>query len=175
MKKAIFLDRDGVLNLTLFKDGEFKSPLNLDELKIVPNIKETLFIFKKYGYLLILVTNQPDVARGKNTKQNVEEINNYLKNYFNLDAIYVCYHDNNDFCDCRKPKPGMIINASKKYNIDLTSSFMIGDRWRDVEAGKNAKCKTILIDYKYKEQLISQPDYKIISFTEAKKIVDKYQ
>ncbi len=173
MKRAIFLDRDGVLNETIIKKKEITSPLNLDELKLIPGVKETLFTFKKYGYLLIMVTNQPDIARNKNTKKNVEEINNFLKNHLNLDDIFVCYHDDKDFCDCRKPKSGMLIEASKKYNIDLLKSYIIGDRWRDVGAGKNAKCKTIFIDFKYQEKLISKPDYTITNIADARNIVKK--
>ena len=171
MKKAIFLDRDGVLNETIIKNKEITSPLNLNELKIFPEAKETLQIFKKYGYLLIMVTNQPDIARNRNTKENVEEINNYLKNHLNLDDVFVCYHDDKDSCNCRKPKAGMLIKASEKYKVDLLKSYIIGDRWRDVEAGKNAKCKTIFIDFKYQEKLISKPDYIVNNISDCKKII----
>jgi len=173
IKRAIFLDRDGVLNETIIKEKEITSPLNLNDLKVFPEVKETLLTFKKYGYLLIMVTNQPDIARNKNTKKNVEEINNFLKNHLNLDDIFVCYHDDKDFCDCRKPKSGMLIAASKKHNIDLPKSFIIGDRWRDIEAGKNAECKTIFIDFKYQEKLKSKPDYTITSIADAKNIIKK--
>ena len=171
MKRAIFLDRDGVLNKTVIKEKKITSPLNLDELKIVPEAKETLETFKKYGYLLIMVTNQPDIAKNKNTKKNVEEINNFLKNLLNIDDIFVCYHDDKDFCNCRKPKSGMLIEASKKHNIDLSKSFIIGDRWKDVEAGKNVGCKTIFIDFKYKEKLKSMPNYTITNIADAKNII----
>ena len=173
MRRAIFLDRDGVLNETIIKEKEITSPLKLDELKIFPDAKETLLTFKKCGYLLIMVTNQPDIARNKNTKKNVEEINDCLKNYLKLDDVCVCYHDDKDFCNCRKPKSGMLIEASKKHNIDLPKSFIIGDRWRDVEAGKNVKCKTIFIDFKYQEKLKNKPDYIITNIADAKNIVKK--
>ena len=174
MKKiAIFLDRDGVLNQTVIKKKEIASPQNLDELKILPGVKETLFTFKNYGYLLIMVTNQPDISRNRNTKKNVEEINIFLKNHLNLDDIFVCYHDDKDSCDCRKPKAGMLIKASKKHKIDLLKSYIIGDRWRDVEAGKNAECKTIFIDLKYQEKLISKPDYIVNSIPDCKNIIKK--
>lgn len=172
-KIAIFLDRDGVLNKTVIKEKKITSPLNLNELKIFTEAKETLQTFKKYGYLLIMVTNQPDVARGKNTKKNVDEINNFLKNHLNLDDIFACYHDDKDLCDCRKPKSGMLLDASKKHNIDLSKSFIIGDRWRDVEAGKNAGCKTIFIDFKYQEKLKSKPDYTITNIADSKNIIKK--
>jgi D-glycero-D-manno-heptose 1,7-bisphosphate phosphatase len=174
MKKAIFLDRDGVLNETIIKEKKITSPLTLNELKVFPDAKKTLISFKNCGYLLIMVTNQPDIARNTNTKKNVEEINNFLKTYLKIDDAFVCYHDDKDFCNCRKPKPGMLIEASKKYNIDLAKSFIIGDRWRDIEAGKYAKCKTIFIDFKYQEKLKSKPNYTITNIAEAENIIKKF-
>ena len=90
-----------------------------------------------------------------------------------LDNIYTCFHDDSDYCDCRKPKPGAILKASKKYNIDLSQSFMIGDRWKDIEAGKKAGCKTIFINYNYSEKKPNNYDYKVSSLYEASQIIEK--
>ena len=100
---------------------------------------------------MIGITNQPDVARGTQTREIVEQINAFLLDRLPIEEIFVCYHDNHDQCDCRKPKPGLIIAAAQKYKIDLNNSFMIGDRWTDVEAGRRAGCKTFFIDYEYNE------------------------
>ena len=123
----------------------------------------------KKNYLIFVITNQPDVARKKNSKKNVNEINKYLKIQLPIKRIYTCYCDNNK-CKYRKPNIGMLKDASKKYKIDLKKSFVIGDRWRDIEAGKKAKCKTIFIDKKYSEKLKSKPDYSIKKLDQLKKI-----
>jgi len=97
------------------------------------------------GYLLIVVTNQPDVARGTQRREVVEAIHERLRRDVPLDDIRVCYHDDTDACACRKPKPGLLVEAARDWGVDLASSFMIGDRWRDVEAGHGAGCATILV------------------------------
>jgi D-glycero-D-manno-heptose 1,7-bisphosphate phosphatase len=96
-----------------------------------------------------MVTNQPDIARGLVTAESVEAINGALKAQLGLDDIYVCLHMDEDQCDCRKPKPGLLIEAARRWNIDLRRSFMVGDRWRDIEAGRAAGCRTVFIDHDY--------------------------
>ena len=123
----------------------------------------------KKNYLIFVITNQPDVARKKNSKKNVNEINKYLKIQLPIKRIYTCYCDNNK-CKYRKPNIGMLKDASNKYNIDLKKSFVIGDRWRDIETGKKAKCKTVFIDKKYSEKLKNNPDYSIKKLDQLKKI-----
>jgi D-glycero-D-manno-heptose 1,7-bisphosphate phosphatase len=123
------------------------------------------------GYLLIGVTNQPDVARGKQRREVVEAINATLLASLPLTEILVCYHDDLDHCSCRKPQPGMLLQAAAKYNLDLPSSFMIGDRWKDVEAGRRAGCATILIDCRYTEIEQSIPDYRVHSLDEAAHLI----
>ena len=123
----------------------------------------------KKNYLIFVITNQPDVARKKNSKKNVNEINKYLKIQLPIKRIYTCYCDNNK-CKYRKPNIGMLKDASNKYNIDLKKSFVIGDRWRDIETGKKAKCKTVFIDKKYSEKLKNKPDYSIKKLDQLKKI-----
>jgi D-glycero-D-manno-heptose 1,7-bisphosphate phosphatase len=173
MNKAVFLDRDGVINKALVKDGKPFSPHNFNDLKILPGVKKSLRALRDSNWLIIVITNQPDVARGKITKEEVEKINNFLKNNLSVDEIYTCYHDNNDFCDCRKPQAGALTAAAKNNGIDLNKSFMIGDRWSDIEAGDRAGCKTFFIDYSYKEKRPSNFTFKVKSLAEAVDIILK--
>jgi D-glycero-D-manno-heptose 1,7-bisphosphate phosphatase len=168
MKRAVFLDRDGVVNEAPVRDGKAYPPGDLVFVRIPPGAAEALGRLKARGYLLIVVTNQPDVRRGKLTRATVEDINQHLRAELQLDDVFTCYHDDTDNCDCRKPKPGLIMEAARQYRIDLRKSFMIGDRWRDIDAGANAGCKTILIDFRYKErESASRPDYRARSLVDA--------
>jgi D-glycero-D-manno-heptose 1,7-bisphosphate phosphatase len=169
-RRAVFLDRDGVLNKSIVLDGKPFPPKSILEVDIPDGVKEGLEQLKNLGFLLIVVTNQPDVARGTTTIQSVKNINNYLTQQLALDDIYCCFHDSGNNCNCRKPKPGMIYDAVKKWDIDLAGSFLIGDRWKDIETGKNAGVKTILIDYGYNEKHVI-PDYSCLNFTEATQII----
>ena len=151
MKKAAFLDRDGVINKVFIENGSPISPPSFEKLEILPGVKESIIRLKKLNFICLVITNQPDISRGKITKEIVDKMNNHLKNEIKFDDIFVCYHDDHHNCKCRKPKNGLILDASKKWNIDLKNSFMIGDRWKDIKAGASAGCKTIFIDNKYKE------------------------
>jgi D-glycero-D-manno-heptose 1,7-bisphosphate phosphatase len=127
------------------------------------------------GYLLLVITNQPDVPRGKITRDTVERINQNLRAELPLDDVFTCYHDDADDCDCRKPKPGLLFHAARLYGIHLPSSYMIGDRWRDIDAGANAGCKTILIDMGYQErEPVVAPDFRARSLVEAVDWILKY-
>ena len=171
MNKAIFLDRDGVINKTIVKNGLPYSPPEYEKLEILPRVKEAIFIFKKLKFLCIMITNQPDVSRGKIDKKNVVKMNEYIKDNLKLDDIFVCYHDDHNNCNCRKPKPGLILEATKKWNIDLKKSWMIGDRWKDIEAGNSAGCKTFFLDYNYKEKRPVNQNYVVDSLYNAAKII----
>lgn len=166
--KAVFLDRDGVLNNAVVKDGKPYPPSSLTELTIPNDASHALQKLKSSGFLLIGATNQPDVSRGTTTQTQVEAINTHLMKNLPLDDIFVCYHDDKDQCKCRKPLPGLLIHAAKKYNIDLKQSIMIGDRWKDIESGQQAGCKTIWICHHYKEkEPIIPADFTAFSLTEA--------
>ena len=158
-KQAVFLDRDGVLNRSLVRDGKPYPPNSLDELEILPGVEDACGSLKNARFILVCVTNQPDLARGTQSLEVVEEINQTLKEKLGLDDVRVCPHDGADGCDCRKPKPGHLLDAARDFDIDLTSSIMVGDRWRDVEAGQNARCRTVFIDYGYDEQQPIDPDH----------------
>lgn len=173
MRRAVFLDRDGVINRAIVRDGRPSPPANIGELEILPGVSEALIELRAANYLLIVVTNQPDVARGTAKKLDVEEINAWLFSRLPLDEIKTCYHDSHESCLCRKPQPGALFEAAEKYNIDLSKSFMVGDRWRDVEAGQRAGCKTFFVNYCYTEQQPDTPDFIVKSLLEAQKIITR--
>lgn len=152
LKRAVFLDRDGVLNRAVVRDGKPYPPATADEMEIVPEAAAALADLKGLGYLLIVVTNQPDVARGTQSREAVKEMHRRMAAVLPVDEFRVCYHDSADGCACRKPKPGMLLEAAAEHGIDLGASFMIGDRWRDVEAGQAAGCRVVWIDYGYQEK-----------------------
>jgi len=171
MNRAVFLDRDGVINRAHIREGKPLPPTGLSEIEILPGVAQALLELRKAGFLLIVVTNQPDVARGNTLREAVEEINNHLASRLAIDEIYTCFHDNKDGCDCRKPLPGSLLAAAKKHRIDLKASYMVGDRWRDIEAGQRAGCKTIFIDYMYTEKQPELFDYRVSSLLEASQII----
>lgn len=166
-QQAIFLDRDGVINKAVIKDGKPYPPATVADLCIPDDASVALNQLKAAGFLLIGITNQPDVARGTMTRCIVESINIKLMQVLPLTEIKVCYHDNSHQCDCRKPKPGMLLQAAHEYEIDLNRSFMIGDRWKDIEAGQCAGCKTIWIKNNYLEPAPQQAHFIVNSLSEA--------
>jgi D-glycero-D-manno-heptose 1,7-bisphosphate phosphatase len=171
VRRAVFLDRDGVLNRALVRDGKAYPPRSIAELEILPGVEQALAALRKAGFLLVVVTNQPDVARGTTTRDAVEKINAALSARLPIDEFRTCFHDSSDECDCRKPKSGALLFAAVDHDIDLYDSFMVGDRWRDTEAGHRAGCRTFLIDYGYNEKQPEAVDYRVSSLLEASKII----
>lgn len=167
MVSAVFLDRDGVLNDALVRNGKPFSPLSISEVTIPPDVPSAIARLRSNGFRLVMVTNQPNIARGTQSRESVDAINSYLQRRLGIDAVEVCDHDDADNCDCRKPMPGMLTRASKRDGIVLAESFMVGDRWRDIEAGHRAGCRTILIGNGYGEQAYSPLDATFASFGEA--------
>jgi D-glycero-D-manno-heptose 1,7-bisphosphate phosphatase len=167
-RRAVFLDRDGVINRARVQNGKPFPPATLEELEIFPDAAAALADLKRHGFLLIVVTNQPDVARGTQQRETVEQINVALTSALPIDQVLVCYHTGEDKCNCRKPLPGLLFRAAREHRIDLLHSFMVGDRWRDIDAGYNAGCETVLIDYAYKEQgPAREPTARVKSLREA--------
>jgi len=164
--RAVFLDRDGVINRALIVDGKPYPPDPVDSYEILPGVPEALIRLKQAGFLVIVVTNQPDVARGKTPKQSIEAMHQRLLTELALDDILACYHDG-DGCECRKPKPGALFEAARRHGIELAESFMVGDRWRDIEAGQRAGCACFFIDYAYQEQEPEQPFQRVTSLAQA--------
>jgi D-glycero-D-manno-heptose 1,7-bisphosphate phosphatase len=150
-RRAIFLDRDGVINRAPVRNGVPRPPSSLDELEILPGVSEALARLKSAGFRLVVVTNQPDVARGVLSREAVEAIHAALSERLPIDEFHVCWHDDADQCPCRKPEPGMLLEAAREARLDLSSSYMVGDRWRDVEAGRRAGCVTVFVDHAYEE------------------------
>ncbi len=166
--RAVFLDRDGVLNRAVLRNGKPHPPPSVAELQLTPDAKDALESLRAKGYTLVVVTNQPDISRGITSRETVDEINRKMASLLPLDDIYVCPHSDEDHCDCRKPKAGLLQQAARRHDIDLAASFMVGDRWRDVEAGQNAGCRTILIDDGYDERAPNHPpDVRVRSLREA--------
>ena len=149
--RAVFLDRDGVLNRAVVVDGRPHPPASVDEVEIPPGVAEALQRLKDAGFVLIVVSNQPDVARGTTSREVVEGINACLLEHLPVDRFVMCFHDSGDNCDCRKPRPGMLLAGAEESGVELASSYMVGDRWRDVEAGNRAGCTTVFVDYGYSE------------------------
>jgi D-glycero-D-manno-heptose 1,7-bisphosphate phosphatase len=167
MRRAVFLDRDGVLNDVVVRDGKPYSPDSLADLVIVPDAADALGLLRSHGFRLIMVTNQPDIARGRISREEVARMNRYLCSRLPIDAVEVCEHDDADNCDCRKPQPGMLLRAAARDGVVLSESFMIGDRWRDIEAGHRAGCRAILIGDGYAKERKASPDVAVASLTDA--------
>ena len=172
---AVFLDRDGVLNRTVVTDGVPHPPQTVDELELLPGVAEALSELVSLGFVLPVVTNQPDVARGTQTLAEVEAINAKLASLLPITEIFTCYHDSPDKCECRKPKAGLLIQAQNRYNIDLNRSFMVGDRWSDIVAGATVGCRTLLVATEYSNADRCQPDYTVRDLTEAVRIIQRLQ
>lgn len=168
-KFAVFLDRDGVINRAIIRDRKPYPPSKVEDVVFPPGTSEAIQSLRSSGYLVIVVTNQPDVAKGVQNKEVVESIHAIIRQQLQVDDIKVCYHVDVDNCHCRKPKPGMLLDAAQEYSIDLAESYMIGDRWRDIEAGKAAGCKTILIqpETNYNEPQAQEMDAVADSLYEA--------
>ena len=166
-QRAIFLDRDGVLNALVEHNGELCPPASLRELQILPGTKDALLKLRGMGFALIVVTNQPGVARGTLKKSTVEAIHRELLETLPIQGIYACYHDDADKCHCRKPKPGLLLDAARECQISLMDSYMVGDRWRDVEAGQGAGCRTVWVDLGEEKRPSPPPDITVHSLPEA--------
>ncbi len=169
LRRAVFLDRDGVLNDAMVRDCKPYSPASLAETRILPGVPEACAALRRAGFLLIVATNQPDLERGKTNRETVDAINTHLQATLGLDAVMVCPHDDPSACDCRKPKPGMLREAATRFGIDLARSWMVGDRWRDVEAGRAAGCRTVFIDCGYDDEAREHADVVAMSLAEAVK------
>ncbi len=173
MRRAVFLDRDGVINRALERDSKPFPPRSLDEFEILPEVPAACAKLKAAGFLLVVVTNQPDVGRGTLKKELVEQIHAEMRRQLPIDRVEVCFHpgQGKSDCDCRKPKPGMLLRAARELGIDLAQSWMVGDRWRDVDCGHAAGCRTIFIDRGYAEELKQKPDFSAGNLAAAADII----
>lgn len=150
-KRAVFLDRDGVLNVALVQGNKAHAPLTLEDFRLVPDAAGQVQRLRAAGLLCIVFTNQPEVARGRLKREMLEAMHQRLRDAVVLDDMLVCPHDPTEGCECHKPKPGMLCTAAARWGIELTASFVVGDRWRDVEAGRTAGCYTVLVQRPYSQ------------------------
>ncbi len=171
LRRAVFLDRDGVLNYPVVRNGKPYPPASLEEFNILPDVDEAIDILRNLGLWICVVTNQPDVARGTQKREVIESMHAVLREKLLLNEYYVCYHDDCDSCSCRKPKPGLLRNAAADHGISLSGSYMVGDRWRDIDCGNSAGCTTIFIDRGYTEPLRSQPHYRAPDLRAAARLI----
>lgn len=171
MTRAVFLDRDGVINRAVVKERRPFPPASLDQFELLPGVIDAVARLKAAGFCIIVVTNQPDVATGVQQRQVVEAMHDWIRRELQVDDIKVCYHMDQDNCRCRKPRPGMLQEAARERSLDLPSSFMIGDRWRDIAAGQAAGCKTLLIKRDYDERTPDAPNAVVDSLLEATDLI----
>jgi len=176
--RAVFLDRDGVINRPVVREGKPYPPSSLVEFEILPGVPEACRALKELGFLLVVATNQPDVGRGTLTPEAVQNIHGWLLQQLPIDRIMTCFHGGpayGDPCDCRKPQAGMLFQAAEALKINLAKSFMIGDRWRDVDCGFNAGCQTIFIDWGYEEKLKRDPDFRARDLLGAAQLIEQLE
>jgi D-glycero-D-manno-heptose 1,7-bisphosphate phosphatase len=171
MNRAVFLDRDGVINRAVVRAGKPYPPATVAEFELLPGVAEACAILKGLGFLLVVATNQPDVGRGTQTKEEVEAMHAAMCARLPIDRVEVCYDPGQGIpSDFRKPAPGMLLRAARELEIDLPGSFMVGDRWRDIDCGAAAGCRTIFVDYGYDEALRT-PDFRVKSLREAADVI----
>lgn len=170
-RRAVFLDRDGVLNRPVVRDGLPCPPSSVAEFELYDDVPDGCARLKAAGYLLVVVTNQPDVSRGTQTRAEVDAMHAKLLSALPMiDRIEVCFHagsEHGEPCLCRKPQPGMLLAAAAALQIDLGRSYLIGDRWRDIDCARAAGCRAIFIDRGYREPLRETPDAVVHEFEEA--------
>jgi D-glycero-D-manno-heptose 1,7-bisphosphate phosphatase len=172
-RPAVFLDRDGTLNAAVVRDGKPYPPASVNEFALLSGVAEGCARLKAAGYLLIVATNQPDVGRGTQTRAAVEAIHAKLRELLPIDRIDVSYDSGRDDppSPFRKPAPGMLLRAAEELGLDLPRSWMVGDRWRDIDCGNHAGCRTVFIGCGYAETLRIRPDFIVRSFYEAVDII----
>jgi D-glycero-D-manno-heptose 1,7-bisphosphate phosphatase len=170
-RRAVFLDRDGVLSRAVVRDGRPFPPSSVETFELHDDVISGCARLKAANFLLVVITNQPDVGRGKQSLETVEAMHLKMQSLLpSLDRIEICYHAGEHYgepCDCRKPRPGLILRAAAELKIDLTASYVIGDRWRDVDCARAAGCRAIFIDRDYEESLRELPDFTVRSFNDA--------
>jgi D-glycero-D-manno-heptose 1,7-bisphosphate phosphatase len=170
-RRAVFLDRDGVINRSIVREGKPYPPASLAEFEFLPRVSEACALLKQAGFLLVLATNQPDVGRGTQSQAVVESIHEHICETLPIDRVEVCYDGGEGPSDFLKPAPGMLLRAARELEIDLSRSFMVGDRWRDVDCGLAAGCVTIFIDYGYREKLRGEPHFRVSNLLEAASLI----
>jgi len=170
-RRAVFLDRDGVISRPLLGAGRPCAPQSFNQLEMLPGVPAALAALKAGGFRLVVVTNQPDIARGTTPRAVVDAMNDWLQSVLPLDAVFMCAHDDEDRCLCRKPRPGLITRAAAELGVECAASYMVGDRWRDIEAGRRAGCTTLFVDHRYAERLPESYDFRVGSLRDAARLI----
>ncbi|MGB6535375.1 MAG: HAD family hydrolase [Xanthobacteraceae bacterium] len=168
---AVFLDRDGVINANLERNGRPTAPRSLAEFRLLPGVEEAVTRLKRHGYAVVVVTNQPDVADGLTPRATVDAMHGIIRATLAIDDIKTCFHNDAAGCDCRKPKPGLILQAAAERGLALAQSYLVGDRWRDIAAGRAAGCRTVFIDYGYRQDQPNHPHMVARSLAEATELI----
>lgn len=167
-RPAVFLDRDGVLSIPEFRDGRSYAARCLADFHLYDDAPESVRRMKAAGYLVVVVTNQPDVGNGLVRRGEVEAMHRQMESTLPLDRVEVCYHAQSEGCACRKPKPGMLLSAAAALGIDVARSIMVGDRNSDMTAGRAAGCATtVLIDRGYRDERPQNADHVVLTLAEA--------
>lgn len=171
LSKAVFLDRDGVINQTILRDGAQRAPQDFSDFVFVEDVHATLCTLHERGYVLLVCTNQPDVARGWQTRAQVDAFHAHICAQLPVARVYACFHDNSDACECRKPKPGLLLQGSREHAVDMTQSFMVGDRAGDIEAGRAAGCRTVYVRHPHDHAPDPAADFNITRLAELTNII----
>jgi D-glycero-D-manno-heptose 1,7-bisphosphate phosphatase len=169
--RAVFLDRDGVLNRSEVRAGKAYAPRRLEEFRLLPGVPKSVRALKDAGYLIIVATNQPDIGNGKVAPEVVAAMHARLRQLLPVDEIAMCPHRQDENCPCRKPKAGMLTAAAQRFRIDLANSFMVGDRWSDIVAGRTAGCYTVFVNRGYREEMQIAPDATVSSLPAAARLI----
>jgi D-glycero-D-manno-heptose 1,7-bisphosphate phosphatase len=165
--KAVFLDRDGVINRVFVRNGVTHPPAHPGEFELLPGVAQAARRLHDAGFVLVVVTNQPDVARGTQTVAGVEALNDRVRALLPVRDVLTCFHDTADGCACRKPKPGLVLEAARRWHLDLALSFVVGDRWSDVAAGQAAGCRAVLVETPYSGREQCRPDHRVADLAAA--------
>ena len=171
MKRAVFLDRDGVLNPMVERRGRWRAPLSLEAFQPYPWVADSVARLRAAGLLSLVVTNQPELATGELSPDVLEAMHERLRREVGVDAVYVCPHKDADSCACRKPSPGLLLQAAREWGVDVAGSFMVGDRYRDMDGGRAAGCVTILVAGP--EEGPARPDHRAADLRDAVTIILK--
>ena len=169
LKPAVFLDRDGTLNVQHVRDGKPYAPDKLEDFRLYPGVQEGCRALKAAGFVLVVATNQPDVGRGLVAQSVIDGIHAHLQKLIpEIERVEVSFDPlSGGDAPRRKPAPGMLLDAARDLGLDLGRSWMVGDRWRDIECGKNAGVRTVFIDYGYSDEYDTKPEFTVKSFPEA--------
>ncbi len=171
LKRAVFLDRDGVVCRSIVRDGKPYAARTLSEFRLVPHAATSVELLKQAGFIVVIVTNQPDIGAGLVDRSVVDSMHARLRSRLGVDAIMTCPHTRSDGCECRKPKAGMLFEAANRFAIDLCASILVGDRASDIEAGRAANCHTIFIDRHYREPRPARAEQTTTSLAAATRLI----